>query len=127
MTPNEKTAAVASKLIRLTREGALTWKKTLGSNELPEDSNHRVTACYETTFQGRRLALYAERVRGEFARDVDDVIEWWNPSVGLAVLDNKGSLEWRFPSIPGLDDLLEAVRYRTGNIDGLLDELMKTG
>lgn len=122
MTPDEKAAAVVSKLTRLTQEGKLTWSKTRPVQD-PTGPNDVLRSYYEARFQGRTLGIFEARSPFWYDSDVSDLA--YKSYVGLVALDDKGGLDWSFPDVVGLQELLDAVQYKAGNIGDLLDELLE--
>jgi len=120
MTLIEKTAALVSKLIRLTMERQLQWQPRAAA-KFGLAPNDRVLRCYETEYEGRRLAI-SELNRAAYDRYTDSTR--WEHDFQLLALDDHGNVQWGFPGIPGLSSLFSAASGEAAGIDAWLDGVL---
>ena len=124
MTAAQKAAQAVSRLLRRTKERDVQWQRVQQleslarpkrAGDLAEQSDDKIEACYEATVDGRRLAIFEARREGEMFG--------WTKYVQLVLLDDDGNVQWRFPGVEGLESLMDAVRYESGNVETFLDSL----
>jgi len=121
-----------AKLIWLTHEDQLTWKRV----ELLNDSKKEVDA-YVAEYKGRRLKL-SERenpIEENFKRmaqyqlpksEVEDIIQHRKSATLITlelVNENEVSL-WRFPQTSAVHDLMSSVRYQSANVKEFLKDIL---
>jgi hypothetical protein len=88
---------------------------------LAERGTDRIDSYFEACVNERVLAIFEAR-----APYVDENEHtWWNTYIQLVTLDQPGGeVQWRFPNVAGLAELMDAVRYETADVDGFLDSLL---
>ncbi len=123
MSGSETWVAAISKLLRLTQEGRLAWK-SVSPEFLPPDEEAEF--AYVTEHLGKRIRIYEVRrkvpVRRGYATGVFENSEW-DRAVKLEFVDESDRPLYSPGYVEGLADLLDAVRYKTTNIDGFLEKL----
>jgi hypothetical protein len=123
------------KIFQLTHEGKLNWEKMSAPDLWGKGSDSVYPLCFATIYQGRKLGLYqrrkpkgfqskgAVRVWADmFADDKSD----WQQEVRLALLGDSDEIMFEFPPSRQVNALFDAVRYKEANVEGFLDELLKT-
>lgn len=109
------------KIFRMTHLGELSWHSAVPPRNLRMGTDSVFPAYFETIYQEKRLALFQERYR-YFVPEIED--ERWNERTCLALLAPDGEMAFEFPPTRQVHDLLEAVRYKTSDVEGLLNDLL---
>ena len=118
---DDKFEQAVFKIFRMTHLGELIWSRTTPPKNLRAGTDSVFPLYFEASYQGRRLALYQERYRF-FVPEMET--ERWAERVCLAMLGSDGDVVYEFPLTRQVHDLIEAVRYKESNVEGLLDELI---
>ena len=126
------------KIFKLTHLGEIEWGKAIPPKSLAEGTDSVFPLYFEAAYQGRKLALFRERVRRNVAlsatmraaltlkgEGINEGLQWVE-SDRLVLLDEDGDLAFSFPHSRVIKDLLETVRYKTSGVDQFLDELLNT-
>jgi len=121
-----------AKLIWLTHEDQLTWKRI----ELLNDSKKEVDA-YIAEYKGRRLKLserentFDENFKSlmaqyRFPREIEDIIKNRKNAtlITLEFVNEKEVSLWRFPQTSALRDLMSSVRYQSVNVKEFLKDIL---
>jgi hypothetical protein len=121
MTEENKTTKALTLLLEQTQEGVLKWQaSTLAEDLLSQGTNTVAKVMYVAEKDRRLLRLYPYRVRSYTDED-----EWhWEDEVALEVSDPQKLSWWQFPKHPVIWDLLEAVKFKTADIDTFIDKLI---
>jgi hypothetical protein len=128
-----------AKLIRLTHEDQLAWKRV----ELLNDSKQEIDA-YIAKYKGRRLKL-SERENPfdeeNFKRmaqyrspksEIEKTLDFFKsikntPLITLEFVDENEISLWRFPQTSALRDLMSSVRYQSANVKEFLKDILNEG
>jgi hypothetical protein len=121
MKPRQLTDFV-TKLNRLTQEGRLRWRLTKAPASLTRGSSNPIAAYFECDLMGKLVGIYEERYQDWS----EETKEWhWSPRLVLGLFDGEGHQLWEFPDrLAGLNDLWNAVRYRSADVDEYLDSVL---
>lgn len=128
---DDKFDQAAFKIFRMTHEDQLTWVSKPVPATLSKGSESIFPVYFETSFQGRKLALFEERSRPgvqekrSLAYMVSGTDEW-RETARLALLGNSDEIMFVFPPSRQINALLNAVRYKEANVGEFLDELLKS-
>ncbi|MDI6792938.1 MAG: hypothetical protein QME81_08750 [bacterium] len=118
MSPlQSKLITLITYLSKLTQEEELSWERLFP----PDSLSSKTEVVFETTFEDRKLRIYEEYYKNWY--DEDNYV--WDSRVVLSFIDSQGRTEWEFPPVAGLGDLLESVKYRSANVGGFLDSVLK--
>jgi len=109
-----------TRLLELTQEGLLKWESRGPCDDILEGRDIVVDIVYVAAKDKRLLRLYQFRYKSW----LDDVNWHWEEDIALELSDEKRVTWWRFPENRVLQDLLEAVKFRTVGVDQFLDELL---
>ena len=120
MTAGEKAAHAISRLLRRTKEGNLVWSNPEARHFPGQQGDDRIDAYFEAVVDDHRLAIFEARTR--YVQD--DETTSWDKYLQLVILDDNGRVGWRFPMVAGLDTLMDAVRYVSGDVGDFLDSLI---
>lgn len=121
MNPRHLTDFVA-KLNRLTQEGQMRWKLARAPASLTAGSSFKIPAFFQCDLLGKTVGIYEERYQ-DYSTETD---EWyWASRLVLGLFDAEGNQVWDFPDgLAGLQDLWNAVRYRSADVDKYLDAVL---
>ena len=132
MTPKEKQIQFVVKLLRMTVEGRLAWRKA-DDAQFGEDDNASCLEQYEAVVGGMELHL-AKKTR----RSVNALLEmhnFWKASASdrpriteqttLRVTDPETGASETFTNLDVVSDLYNAVRKTVPNLDRQIDAFLK--
>jgi len=118
MEKNKTTKAITL-LLEQTQEGVLKWSASAPGKDLTLGDNI-VEVMYIAEKDQRTLRLYPYRFRSYTDED-----EWhWDYGVTLELSDPQKRSWWQFPTHPIINDLLEAIQFKTVGVDTFLDKLI---
>ena len=103
--------------VQKTRGGEMVWRREVPSSDF---TNSRTVEQYKTRFHDEALEL---RVESRIDSEAD--ADYYRSVIHLWLLDEQGAYLWRFPDSDGLSDLLDTVRFQTGNVAERLKRLMQ--
>lgn len=118
---NDRIEEAVLKIFRLTHMDRINWHRASPPRNLSGGTDSYFASYFEAEYDGQKLALFQERYQ-HFIEQIEDVR--WTERVGLVLLSPDGQVLFEFPSNREVYDLLEAVRYKTSNIDGFLNNLL---
>lgn len=107
-------------LLQQTQDGPLTWEAEEPPNGLSMKTDEIIDTVYISTKDGRRLKLYSFKTKCHYDEDLFN----WTDGVTLKVSDESEISWWQFPHNPIIWDLLEAVRFKTVEVEGFIDGLI---
>jgi hypothetical protein len=115
------------KIFRMTHEGELTWQPKPLPGALEKAEQTAVPSYFESEYQGRRLALFQRHATDckHLADRIGRQAEDWQYPAQLALIGENGELLFEFPWSRMVQDLFDAVRYKTSPVDDFLDQLLK--
>ncbi|HEY9160954.1 MAG TPA: hypothetical protein VIS94_07710 [Desulfomonilia bacterium] len=120
MDAEKKLIKLIAYLIELTQKGKLNWERHDPPDSIVTSHDNIVDFVYQTTFENKELRIYEERYKYWYDED-----KWnWDSRVILDFADDYGRSVWKFPSLPGLWDLLESVKYREVDVDGFVSDII---
>ena len=119
---NPKYLQFVTKLNRLTQEDKLTWDKGMIPADMLNGTDSIIVSFYRTVCEGRNIGIYEEKFQGY--NPMDD-IHFWDNRIVLALYDDNWQLDWAFPLIPGLWELMETVRFKSSGVDDFLDSALQ--
>lgn len=123
MVARDKWVATISKLLRLTQESQIRWQLKRHSGSLAP--GERTPAVYTTEYAGQRLRLYEFHRKHVFFGPLSDEPETdWERGLRLEFLDKNDTPLYSVEDVAGIGDLLDAVKYKTANIDEFLEKLI---
>jgi len=110
-----------AKLNELTQRGQLKWKivdppDTRGSSDVVE-------IAYGTEFEGKRLRIFSRRSKIALDEDRFD----WSEYPVLQIVDGGGRPLYGFPTVAGINDLLESVQHQVSGVGQLIEKLASGG
>ena len=106
-------------LLQQTQDGSLTWEAGRPPRSLSMPTDKIIDIVYVSTKGERCLRLYPFKTK-----DYDGDLYHWEDGVTLEVSDESESSWWQFPHNPIIWDLLEAVRFKTVEVEGFIDGLI---
>jgi hypothetical protein len=104
------------KLVKLTREGRLTWTRVVGKPTPSIVSAVRTDAVFQTDYADQRLWLSR----------LTPTLNLFGSghTYTLEIVDTQGNQVWTFPTIAPLADLYQAVRYNQAGVSTFIDRLL---
>ena len=115
----DKWIRLVADLIERTQEQRLKW-----ISYVPKDSS-RVKVVYRAPHKDKGLRLYRREAGvATGIHGFGPILTNTDAEIVLEVIDDKQNSLWKFPNVPGLDDLLEAVSYQVAGIDDFLSDLL---
>src|SRR5205807_10434996 len=126
LTPQESSSRwteAVLKLTKLTREGRITWTRSVPPPRKPTDFS--ISFVTEETF----VAEY-DNQRLRFRRRFNSLNVLMTTQGGaytyaLEIVDEKGETIWTFPTVEALADLYQAISYHQAGIGKFVDRLLK--
>jgi len=134
---SSKWVEVASKLIKLTQEGRLKWKKAIGDYSL--DNIENTDLAFVTQYKNKTLRIYRFRYKVEaptaglssisnFSTAISIYGErkypYWASAVVLEFIDDQGNSLWKFPDTKALDDLYSSIQYTVAGVSDFLEDIL---
>lgn len=123
MSEKDKFVRLVTYLNQLTQENALKWQSVYNPERLNLGRDKNVGSVFSASYKGKHLRIYEEQYK--YWTDEDTFV--WSSRVVLAFVDASGNNEWEFPSVAGLYDLLESVRYQSADVDKFIDDVFSEG
>ena len=120
MKDEDKITKSLAALLQQTQDGSLTWEAGDPPRSLNLTTSDIIDIVYVSTKGDRRLRLYPFKTKDYY----DEDLYHWQDGVILEVSDESVSSWWQFPSNPIIWDLLEAVRFKTVEVEGFIDGLI---
>ncbi len=120
MKDKDKITKSLAALLQQTQDESLTWEVGDPPRNLSMPTDDIIDIVYYSTKDNHRLRLYPFKTRYY----TDEDIYHWQDGVNLEVSDESESSWWQFPSNPIIWDLLEAVRFKTVEVEGFIDGLI---
>jgi hypothetical protein len=117
---NQKLIAMVSKLNRATQEGVLVWKRRSAPDSIVAGNDDHIANFYGATWRTRNFGLYEERYRSW----IDEDSFSWGSRLRLGLFDGSWELEYQFPGIAGIGELMESVQYQTAKVDQAVDTIL---
>jgi len=121
---------IVRKLIELTRSGDIKWVKiALSKKQVSDEAEIEFENAYKGIYKNWRLRLYTvKKVPKKGTKAGDLLIAFGQifearPPVFLELVDGEGKVEWTFPSLPEMNDLLEAIKYQLAGVQGFIESL----
>lgn len=115
----KKYVKTVAKLNELTQDRNLLWSTIPDAESLNLGKDKPVKTVFQSDYKGKELRIYEETYK--FWTDVDR-FEWSNRIV-LAIVGDDNENLWEFPSVIGITDLFESVRFQVANVDQFIDDL----
>lgn len=120
MDSEKKLIKLIAYLIELTQKGKLNWKRYDPPEPIVTSYDNKVDFVYIANFEDKILRIYEERYKYWYDED-----KWsWDNRVIIDFADDEGRSIWKFPALPGIWDLLEAVKYREADVDDFISEII---
>jgi hypothetical protein len=139
----DKWTEFVNKLNELTLKGVLCWSAVRPPENQFDDPRRFIPVVFETEYKDRRLRLYEEKVNLGKPTSPPSfnhaLLDWlaalgrsngrsgseaaWRNYIVLALMDKNG-VSWEFPNIEGLEDLLEAVKFKVAGVSEYLDAVL---
>ncbi|GAA0429486.1 hypothetical protein ACFOY5_16885 [Massilia aurea] len=119
---DDKLEQAVFQIFQMTHMGNLAWSRRDAPRSIWGGTDLVISAYFETELKGQRLALFQERYR-QYHGELDS--ERWTERTVLAMLDRYDQVQFEFPQSSQVWDLLETVKYKTSNVDGFLQSLLK--
>lgn len=121
MTDENKIAKAIAAIIQQTQDGTLEWQAVSPPPiDLTKGTEDIVQNVYLANKEGRLLRLFPFKTK--FYRDEDMWV--WVDDVALELSDYEHTAWWRFPAHHIVQDLLEAVRFKTVGVDEFIDRML---
>jgi len=123
MRASNKTDRFLDRLVEDTSAGRITWQREQPP-AIPRTHTEEYTgAVYVTTIKGQKFRLSPLRYR--WYTDEDSFV--WTDTVALELVDEHGTIVWRFPQSPQIPQLLETVQYASSGIERIIDDVLAEG
>jgi hypothetical protein len=116
--PEHNWEAAIRKLVALTTSDSITWREA-------EDVSRPdvVGKVYVAGALNRRIAVYERR-----RKTWNTPTTWyWQPEPVVELVDEHGTLEWKWPKCEAATELLEAVRYQHSRAEAFLLTWLQDG
>jgi hypothetical protein len=123
MASESQAVSVIARLNRLTQEGVLRWRRR-PANKVSYPGDGSFDVVYWTEYEGKNVAVFELSFR-DYDPEHDEVFT--STRAVVALCDPEGRLEWEFPRTPNAWDLLEAIRFRTHEVETFFDRVLKGG
>ena len=121
MTLQDKSDKTIQKLLALTQDHLIKWRKITDTRSITFGTNDVVDLAYQAEYKGSNFVIYEDRYQ-----TMDELERtYWDSQVNVDLVDDDGVLIWRLPRNTAMRDLLEAVRIRAGNVEEKLDDFLK--
>jgi hypothetical protein len=122
MLNSKQVLRLITRLNRLTQSGELKWGKSasFGHKLVEQDVN---SAIYSAKLENTTLIIYRSRVNSLYSQLFEPEVVRTNQVV-LEILDQDGDNVAEFIGTPGLNDLFDAVRQSTSQIERHLASLL---
>jgi hypothetical protein len=121
MKSREKYTKIISKLNRLTKEGRVDWEKCTPSDAPRIGGNADWVDFFKTRYADTNLGIGESRFES-YSEEFDKM--YWTERAVWVLLDDMGSLEYELPTLEGLWNLLESIRYSLADVDSTIDRLL---
>ena len=118
MTERKKWISLVAKLLEATQTNTITWNFSDPPDTIRQ-SGERTDQVYEASFMGKIFRLYPYRFKF-FSNE--ERFEW-SDGIKLEFIDPIGRSLFEVPNVEGINQLLEAVKYQTADIDQFLQTL----
>lgn len=119
MKEKDKITEALAKLIQQTQDGKLKWIAIETPRDLISGTEDIVDTVYEADKGNRCMRLFPYKTRYY----TDEEVYHWIDNVALEISDKSESSWWRFPSHQIIWDLLDAVKFRTVDVEGFINDL----
>lgn len=120
MKEEDKIIKSIATLLQQTQDGSLIWEVGDIPRELDMTTDDIIGVVYVSTKSERCLRLYSFKTK----RYYDEDCYHWQDGVTLEVSNEVESSWWEFPHNPIIWDLLEAVKFKTVEVEGFLDSII---
>ena len=119
MLGENATIKLVSKLMQLTNAGELTWETNTTPIKDLDASQVQNGYTYNCTYKDYILRLY--RYNEKHYTDIDEYLE--STVIMLSIIDARGMTLYDLPYVRAIDDLYNIVRFKSVNLDKLLNDL----
>ena len=106
-------------LTEFTQIEQIHWKRTNPPNNIIT-INNRINQVYTTTYNHRHIRVYEE----DYKYFTDEDVYYWQNQLIIELIDSCQNSIWQLPPTNNGWDLLNAIKYRDGNIDGFINDVL---
>ena len=119
---DDKNTALIVKLNRLTSTNQIKWRFDEPPPQLVRGTDNYIPIYFTGKYKNQKFALYSERFQNY---DGDRDRYFWNERITLSIIDIYDRIIWKTSEYYSvLYDLLETVRSKTADIEGIFDEIL---
>jgi len=122
MTLEEKSEKTVKKLLELTQENEIEWRRVTDTRFLTRGTDDVVDVAYFTEHKSSRFVLYEVKFR---SFDMDGMA-YWDNDIRVDVRDSEFIIVWSLPRNRMMWDLLRAAQIKAGNAERVMDDFLET-
>ncbi len=123
MSFDDKIHNLIIKLNRLTSQEQINWKVDDPPRSIVRGTDDHIPFFAHCEYMGKHFAIYQHRYQ---SFDINIEKTYWSENIILVILDESDRVLWEERNQAYLlFDLLETVRRKVSNIDGVLNDLLR--
>ena len=118
---DDESTKVIIKLNRDTASGKIKWNSIFNPDITLAHDGEIVGKIYRTPFRGKYFQIYKFKYK-TYSEEFNEM--YHTSDIKLEIVDNRGEQEWEFANDNILTDLYETVRYKSSNVDEMLNSFL---
>ncbi|ETW99524.1 MAG: hypothetical protein ETSY1_14795 [Candidatus Entotheonella factor] len=120
-TESKRLVEFVAKLNRMTQEGHIDWEMLTLPGYIADNMDGKIAMFFGAMVHERYLGLYVRRYTDFHPLDGEMA---WMEQPELAICNEDWMPVWKFPSVSGIPELLEAVKRHWSGADHFIDSFL---